>query len=181
MMYEEWLAHFNPNHDPRNGQFASSKQSLVSKSIFKKDVVKYDNEPVEFHLRDNSQFAKILAKILPSVQKTIDTAFSYDIKDKSGNNVGYLELEKLNPQTLYGSWISINEKQRGQGYAQSAMRMILNEAKANGFEKMTLEVPGNSPDARHVYEKYGFQISKDQYNIDPDDVWGGLTRMERKL
>lgn len=25
MKYEDWLAHFNPNHDPKNGRFSSSK------------------------------------------------------------------------------------------------------------------------------------------------------------
>jgi hypothetical protein len=25
MNYEDWLMHFNPNHDPRNGQFAKGK------------------------------------------------------------------------------------------------------------------------------------------------------------
>lgn len=181
MKYEDWLAHFNPNHDPRNGQFASGKQSLISKSVFKKDVIRNPKESVEFHLRDNSQFAKILAKIFPGVKKTLDTAFSYDIKDKSGNKVGYMELEKFPNNVLYGSWISINDDQQGKGYGQSAMRMVLDEARKNGFEKMTIEVPGISPNARHIYEKYGFKLSEDQHDLDPDDIWGGLTRMEQKL
>ena len=181
MKYEEWLAHFNPNHDPKNGQFTSEKQSLISKSVFKKEVVKRNNEPVEFYLQDISPIAKALAKILPGIRRGLDTSFSYDIKDKSGNKIGDLELEKINPTTLYGSWISINDEYRGNGYAQSAMRMILDEARANGFKKMTLEVPGHSPDARHIYEKYGFHVSKDQYDLDPYDIWDGLTRMEQKL
>lgn len=32
MMYEEWLAHFNPNHDPRNGQFAKNNGSASTGS-----------------------------------------------------------------------------------------------------------------------------------------------------
>ena len=29
MNYEEWLMHFNPNHDPSNGQFTSSKDAKI--------------------------------------------------------------------------------------------------------------------------------------------------------
>ena len=61
------------------------------------------------------------------------------------------------------------------------MRMVINEARKNGFKKMLIEVPGHSPDARHIYEKNGFRVSKKQFNIDGDDIWGGLTRMELDL
>ena len=44
---------------------------------------------------------------------------------------------------------------------------------------MTLEVPGNSPDARHIYEKLGF-VAQEQISGD-DDIWGGLTSMKLDL
>ena len=44
---------------------------------------------------------------------------------------------------------------------------------------MTLEVPGNSPDARHIYEKIGF-VAGEQIS-DEDDIWGGLTKMRLDL
>lgn len=31
--YEDWLAHFNPNHDPRNGQFTKNVVGGVASSI----------------------------------------------------------------------------------------------------------------------------------------------------
>lgn len=34
--YSDTLCHFNPNHDPRNGQFASSKQVARKKKKFEK-------------------------------------------------------------------------------------------------------------------------------------------------
>lgn len=30
MIYQDWLAHFNPNHDPKTGQFASSNGNSIS-------------------------------------------------------------------------------------------------------------------------------------------------------
>ena len=42
MKYEDYLAHFNPNHDPKNGQFASSNSNheVVSKSKKKTEMIK---------------------------------------------------------------------------------------------------------------------------------------------
>ena len=52
-------------------------------------------------------------------------------------------------------------------------------AKAEGFKRMALEVPGISPDARHIYEKFGFKEVGKQTGA--DDFWGGLTIMERRF
>ena len=178
------LIHFNPNHDPRNGQFAENPSGINYKRgpFGGKEIVNNKNEKVVFNRRKNSAVALKLAKIFPGVKDTIERAFSYDINDRSGKRIGYLELEDMGNKTLYGSWISIDDEYRGNGYAQSAMRTILSEAKQNGYKKMTLEVPGSSPDARHIYEKYGFRASEKQpSDIDPDDIWGGLTYMELKL
>lgn len=40
-------------------------------------------------------------------------------------------------------------------------------------------VPGISPDARHIYEKQGFEVVGQI--SDEDDVWGGLTAMKKNL
>ena len=51
--------------------------------------------------------------------------------------------------------------------------------KLMGSKKLTLEVPGNSPDARHIYEKNGFKVTHEATKAESeDDVWGGLTNME---
>ena len=48
-------------------------------------------------------------------------------------------------------------------------------AKDNGIKRVTLEVPGASPDAQHIYEKFGF---KKTGQLTSNDMWGGLTSME---
>ena len=109
----DYLMHFNPNHDPRNGRFTKNSGYIKSqdehsqRSVFKKRVVSNDNEKVEFYLKDNSELARILAKIFPSTKHMIDNAFSYDIKNKKGKTVGHMELERLSKNTIYGNWISI--------------------------------------------------------------------------
>lgn len=58
------------------------------------------------------------------------------------------------------------------------MRGVIKYAKDNGIDKLTLEVPGASPDALHIYEKLGFKVLDKVTGSTEDDFWGGLTNME---
>jgi ribosomal protein S18 acetylase RimI-like enzyme len=99
------------------------------------------------------------------------------IKDKTGKPVGNAQFWKKNDDELYLNWITIKKDSRGQGYASAALKTAEQFGKKQGFKKMTLEVPGNAPDARHIYERMGFKVVKEE--LDPSDpVWGGLTSME---
>jgi hypothetical protein len=55
------------------------------------------------------------------------------------------------------------------------MKAIIDGAKRMGYKKLTLEVPGSSPNARHIYEKLGFVVVKEE----KDEFWDGLTYMEK--
>lgn len=61
---------------------------------------------------------------------------------------------------------------------KAVMNDVLKKGSELGVSKVTLEVPGISPDARHIYEKIGFKKNKRISN--EDDVWGGLTSMTYK-
>lgn len=102
---------------------------------------------------------------------------TYSIKDRSGKKVGDLQLSEESPNELNVVWVGVNKSQRGHGTATSTMKAVQKSAKKMGYKKVTLEVPGNSPDARHIYEKLGFK-DKGKIDNDEDDVWGGLTKME---
>jgi hypothetical protein len=91
----------------------------------------------------------------------------FTIKNGEGKKIGDANVWKKNDEELYLNWIGIKQNERGKGYATAGRR--------SGFKKMTLEVPTNSPDARHIYEKLGFKATKD---LGYDPVWGGLTQME---
>lgn len=102
-----------------------------------------------------------------------------ELYDANSNKIGDLQLFHESPTSLNITWLGINERSRGQGYAQAAMNMAENYARKSGLKQLTLEVPGISPDARHIYEKQGFKaIGKIS---DDDDVWGGLTSMRKIL
>lgn len=91
-----------------------------------------------------------------------DASFNWESKDR-------LKLE----------WIGVDADQRGKGYASTVFDAAIAYAKANGAKELLLEVPGNAPDARHIYEKRGFIAGKD---VSPKgDIWGGLTEMSLSL
>lgn len=92
---------------------------------------------------------------------------SYEIKD-SGKEMNLV-------------WMGVKNKERGKGYATAAFKAAVEHGKTLGVEKLTLEVPGNSPDALHIYKKAGFKEKGLLKDSDPSDVWGGLTVMEYKV
>ena len=98
---------------------------------------------------------------------------------RDGKKVGNLFLEKQG-DNLYLNWIDTKKSERGKGYANSIMDYTISYAKKNGYKTMTLEVPGSSNDARHIYEKHGFKVDKSRKGTE-DDIWDGLTAMKKKL
>lgn len=139
------------------------------------------NEPAVLHEQPKSGTAKFLATIIPSIKEKQDRFHDYTIKDKDGNKIGEFSSYEESKDTLNGVWLSIKNKHEGNGFGSSAMRLIIDDAKKQGYKHMTLEVPSNSPNARHIYEKYGFKDTGEVMLGDEDDIWGGLTRMRLDL
>lgn len=116
-----------------------------------------------------------------SVRKKSKDAGSYTyslISKQSGKKIGDLLLDRESPSSLNINWIGIKPSARGKGYAQAVLKDAERIARRDGYKQLTLEVPGLSPDARHIYEKLGF---KESGSISGTDVWGGLTSMKKKL
>lgn len=121
----------------------------------------------------NKAFGKISKKYVESY----NNGAILNITNGEGKKVGDAVVDKKSADELYLNWIGIKNSQRGKGYASAALKAAEEFGRRQGFKKMTLEVPGNSPDARHIYEKLGFKVTKE--GADPrDPVWGGLTEME---
>lgn len=125
------------------------------------------------------RITRFLAKYKDSFKDQMNRTKNYKLKNDKGENIGDIQLFHESPTSVNITWLGVNNKNRGQGYAQSAMKFAEDYARKSGAKQITLEVPGHSPDTRHVYEKQGFealgQISSS------DDVWGGLTAMRKKL
>jgi GNAT superfamily N-acetyltransferase len=93
--------------------------------------------------------------------------------------VGYIQVnEDIPDKELNIVWIEIYNGYDGNHYATETMKAVIKWAKDNGYKKLTLEVPGISPNARHIYEKLGFKNTGKTLG-NKDDMWGGLTCMEK--
>lgn len=110
-------------------------------------------------------------------RKNGDSERNFDIL-QNGKKIGNAWLEDQG-DNLYVNWIDIKKSERGKGYADSVMGYIVKYADDNGYKTLSLEVPGSSQDARHIYEKHGFKAESPVQST-RDDVWDGLTAMKRR-
>ncbi len=156
------------------------KEKTLNKTYFEKEVMTSktkDGKQMTLEQVSPSLIAKGLARVSDKILMQQLNDKNFDIKI-DGNKIGDLELTQDSPTEVNGVWLGINEDHRGNGYATTALMMALNKCKNEGYKTFTLEVPGNSPDARHIYEKLGF-VATDK--LTEDDVWGGLTAMKLDL
>lgn len=123
--------------------------------------------------------ARLIAAISPKFAKKLNESHNFKLKSQDGKTVGEMFIYKKKPDEMNVVWVEVDEKQRGQGYATAAMQGAVEMARQQGLKKITLEVPGDSPDARHVYEKLGFKAGKQISSS--NDMWGGLTEMQKDL
>lgn len=127
---------------------------------------------------------KALAFSSKSYTNSYKNAASLDIRDKHGKKIGDASFwhDSKDPDSVYLNWIGVKRSARGQGYATAILHAAEEHSRAAGKKQMKLEVPGNSPDARHIYEKMGFKVTKEPTPKEAkNDLWGGLTHMEKKL
>lgn len=136
-----------------------------------------NGDSIELRRHKNGLIARGLGRISPTIRTEQERTEFYD-SYVNGKRIGELQLYRESKTSMNIVWLGVNKRERGKGYAQAIMNGVASKATAEGFKQLTLEVPGNSPDARHIYEKQGFVAGK---QITSDDVWDGLTKMKKKL
>lgn len=124
--------------------------------------------------------ARMLARISPKIRESQMKYSSFTILDKHGKKIGTSSIAREGNTTLYLDWIHINEAHRSHGYGTAVIGAAVEAAKKEGIEHIYLDVPGISPDARHIYEKLGFKVTN-QKTKNSNDIWGGLTTMELQV
>ena len=144
-----------------------------------KRIISDKNEPTKLCETRLSSVGKFLGNIIPGLKKQQAKFKDYELLDEKGIKVGGISTFATNKNTCNIPWLDVKPKYQGNGHAQSAIRQIVKDCKRQGYKQVTLEVPTNSPDARHIYEKNGFVAGKQI--TDSSDVWGGLTEMKLKL
>lgn len=123
----------------------------------------------------NPRFSSALAAVSSKFRNYIAGAKGFDIL-VDGKVVGEAAFKEKSKEEINLAWITVHDEHRGKGYATKVFDAGVAYAKAQGYKKITLEVPGNAPDARHIYEKFGFKDDVGS-KVDTDDVWGGLYPM----
>jgi ribosomal protein S18 acetylase RimI-like enzyme len=103
----------------------------------------------------------------------------------NGKKIGTLHIQEIPSQVKGGNildihWIDIEKEHRGHKYATQVLEYLIESYKSRGFREFHLEVPGNAPDARHIYEKLGF-IDTGKTREKNNKSWNGLTTMILKV
>lgn len=125
-----------------------------------------------------SSISRFLSAINPAYRESSAKHHNFTLRDKDGKKVGDASFHQDSADSLNLEWVGVKSAHRGKGYASAALKGVVDFAESKGLKKLTLEVPGNSPDALHIYEKLGFKKTDSSDLVSDDAFWGGLTRME---
>lgn len=164
----------------RNSKSKSRAQNLKSLGPDKIVAKTKYGETITLEKNKVTALHKAFARVSKNYAKEYEKQAYFDIKDSSGKSVGGGDIMMKPNKDLYLNFIEINSSARGLGYASASLQAAKDFGIKSGSKKMTLEVPGNAPDARHIYEKMGFKVTKEasKADIKGDPMWGGLTEME---
>lgn len=130
-----------------------------------------------------SRFHSLLdffGKYIRKLREWLNKKPSFDIY-LGAEKVAELNLHEKSDEELNIIWIETYPNYYGKGYAQAILTELIRFAKSQGYKYLTLEVPGKSPDARHIYKKLGFEDDGILTIPEEDSFWGGLTKMKLKL
>ena len=78
---------------------------------------------------------------------------NYTLNNSKGEKIGELSLISKNAKTAYMDWITIDESQRGKGYATDIINDLLTKAKDAGYSKVEMNA---LKEPRPLYERLGF-------------------------
>ena len=78
---------------------------------------------------------------------------NYTLNNSKGEKVGELSLISKNAKTTYWDWITIDESQRGKGYATDIINDLFTKAKDAGYSKVEINALKKP---RPLYERLGF-------------------------
>ena len=78
---------------------------------------------------------------------------NYTLNNSKGEKIGELSLISKNAKTAYWDWITIDESQRGKGYATDIINDLFTKAKDAGYSKVEINALKKP---RPLYERLGF-------------------------
>jgi ribosomal protein S18 acetylase RimI-like enzyme len=133
-------------------------------------------DTISIYKKPPPPIAKFFSRFSDSYAKDVKAFAAFSMHDQNGAKVGDAAFVRESKTSLHLDWIGVKNQHRGKGYASAALAGVIKYSQNEGITKLTLEVPSNAPDARHIYEKMGFKGGKTVVDKD-DPVFGGLTPM----
>lgn len=101
---------------------------------------------------------KLMSDLLPDKQKSADQHVCNIYSLEEEKNVGIIWYNIQNDsKKAYIYHILIHEAFRKRGYASLVLKELEETVKSSGVSSIGLNVFGNNPSARRVYEKLGYQ------------------------
>ena len=188
LSYDSYLAHYGVKGMKWG---VRKKRSSQGKSGYKERYNKLRNsyDSMTVTSKNGKEMTITQIKVLPVVDKISALRGKDSHKTKNfklssdGKSVGDASFTHVNKDEINLVWLGVDKPHRGKGYGQAAFDTAIEYGRQNGAKRLTLEVPGNAPDARHIYEQRGFKVVKEPTakEISEDFVWGGLTHMALDL
>jgi len=103
--------------------------------------------------------------LLPNGENTPETLV-LNAFDEEGNSIGYLWIGlQRRGGSLGEAWIydiELYEEFRGKGYGRALLQLAEESVRSHGAKRLGLNVFGNNPVARNLYESSGFDITSMQ-------------------
>lgn len=183
-MRTDWLAHFNPNHDPKTGRFtrtAEGQKSLAKALRRKKDKDKImeslDKEDLEklrlvgeFNTQEQIDKWKKEGTLYPHEEVELGgEVLKRIIKKVGGVPVGFLDVFDASFE------FAVDKKYRNLGYASDLVKKGMNWIERNkdklADKKFGWAVRSDNMPSRHLAEKHGFELS----DWDKKVIAGGST------
>lgn len=177
---EEFLSHYGVK-GMKWGVIRENYSSLRNRELASTTLKTKHGEDVTVKQTRVAAVAAAIAAVSSRANRHISGSKTFTIS-VGGKEVGECGYSRKDKDTASLDWLGVRSEERGKGYASAVFAAGVKQAKSEGYKKLTLEVPGNSPDAEHIYTKMGFKRTGKNLSEDEDDtVWGGLYVMEYKI
>lgn len=141
-----------------SGRESSSQEPLKSLGPNSVSRTTESGETITLQKTPTTKFQNFVGKHSKKYREEFGQQAYLHILDGSGKRVGEASIQKRNDEELYLEWLGINKSSRGKGYASAVMKAGRDFGKQEGYKRMILDTV-DSPDARHIYEKLGFEYT----------------------